>query len=110
MRGNAERPEVIAARWHAQGVAEVIVKMGPEGAYVSIDGAGNVVATTPVVPVDTSGAGDAFDAGYIAARLAGHGAIDAAKFGHKLAGETVKHRGAIPARHATAHIQLGRPC
>jgi 2-dehydro-3-deoxygluconokinase len=105
MHGRHETPDVIADRWHAQGVAEVIVKLGADGAFVSADGVREPVPTTPVTPVDTSGAGDAFDAGYLAARLADHGPVAAARFGHRLAGETVRHRGAIPARDAVIHIQ-----
>ncbi|WP_232476109.1 sugar kinase [Flavisphingomonas formosensis] len=105
MHGHQETPEGIADRWHAQGVAEVIVKLGAEGAFVSADGVRELVPTTPVMPVDTSGAGDAFDAGYLAARLADYGPAAAARFGHRLAGETVRHRGAIPTRDAVIHIQ-----
>lgn len=105
MHGQLESPEAIADRWHQQGVREVIVKLGADGALVSAEGVRELVPTTPVQPVDTSGAGDAFDAGYLAARLAKHDPAAAARFGHRLAGETVKHRGAIPARHAVIHIQ-----
>jgi len=107
LSGRKEEAEAVAARWHAHGVPEVIVKLGADGAYVSTADQKALVPTTPVVPVDTSGAGDAFDAGYLAARLAGHDAAAAAAFGHRLAGETVRHRGAIPAREAVIHIQPG---
>ena len=105
LRGAHDTPEAIAARWHGLGVRDVVVKLGPQGAYVSTPEERGLVPTTPVTPVDTSGAGDAFDAGYIAARLAGHGALAAARFGHRLAGETVRHPGAIPAREAVLAIQ-----
>ncbi|NIJ06713.1 2-dehydro-3-deoxygluconokinase [Sphingomonas vulcanisoli] len=105
MHGQTETAETIADRWHAHGVREVIVKLGADGAFVSADGVRELVPTRPVTPVDTSGAGDAFDAGYLAARLANHGPAAAARFGHRLAGETVQHKGAIPARHTVIHIQ-----
>jgi 2-dehydro-3-deoxygluconokinase len=103
--GRQQSPEAIADRWHRQGVAEVVVKLGADGAFVSAEGVRALVPTTPVKPVDTSGAGDAFDAGYLGVRLIGHGPVAAAQFGHRLAGETVKHKGAIPSRHAVIHIQ-----
>jgi 2-dehydro-3-deoxygluconokinase len=109
LHGISQAPAAIAARWHALGVPEVVVKMGPDGAYVSIDGVGQVVPTTPIAPVDTSGAGDAFGAAYLSARLARHDAAAAAAFGHRLASETVRHRGAIPPRDAVEQIQHGRP-
>jgi len=49
-----------------------------------------------VTPVDTSGAGDAFNAGYLDARLRGEPPHLAARQGHKLAAWTIARRGAIP--------------
>jgi 2-dehydro-3-deoxygluconokinase len=49
-------------------------------------------------PVDTSGAGDAFNAGYLGARLRGKCPADAATAGHAFAGWTIMRRGAIPPR------------
>ncbi|URK85999.1 PfkB family carbohydrate kinase (plasmid) [Rhizobium sp. RCAM05350] len=43
--------------------------------------------------VDTSGAGDAFNAGYLAARLLGSGPEQAAMQGHELAIHVIGHRG-----------------
>jgi 2-dehydro-3-deoxygluconokinase len=47
-------------------------------------------------PVDTSGAGDAFNAGYLHARLSGATPTEAANEGHRLAGWVVMRPGAIP--------------
>lgn len=104
LHGAAEAPAAIAARWHAAGAGEVVVKLGAEGALVSTPDGAALVPTTPVLPVDTSGAGDAFDAGYLAARLKGLAPVDAARFGHRLAGETIRHPGAIPPRAAVAAL------
>jgi 2-dehydro-3-deoxygluconokinase len=48
-----------------------------------------------VEPVDTTAAGDSFNAGYLAARLKEQTPHDAAKAAHALAAEVVRHRGAI---------------
>ena len=48
-----------------------------------------------VAPIDTTAAGDAFNAAYLTARLAGHPPAEAARAGHILAGEVIQHRGAI---------------
>lgn len=97
----------VANRWHAAGVKEVAVKLGAEGAFLSVSGeAAVLVPAETVSPVDTTGAGDAFDAGYLAARLSGRPPADAATFGHRLAGETIRHRGAIPPLAAVSGIRL----
>jgi sugar/nucleoside kinase (ribokinase family) len=55
----------------------VVVKRGPRGALARTPG-GTVEAAAPaVVTVDATGAGDSFDAGFLAARLAGAGVAEA---------------------------------
>ena len=86
----------VAAHWQALGCAETVVKLGADGCLL---GDGSLVAPAQLLrPVDTSGAGDAFNAGYLAARLEGRGASAAAEAGHRLAGWTVMRPGAIPRR------------
>jgi 2-dehydro-3-deoxygluconokinase len=93
--------EAVAARLHGLGVAEVVVKDGVRGCFVSAPGSSRWVdVPVAVAPVDTSGAGDAFNAGYLAARLAGRPPADAALAGHRMAAVTLAHAGAIPPRGA----------
>lgn len=91
-----ESAEAVAAHWQAMGCPETVVKLGAEGCRLP-DGR---VSKPPKVlePVDTSGAGDAFNAGYLDARLRGLAPADAAQAGHRLAGWTVMRPGAIPPR------------
>jgi len=86
--------------WHARGVKEIIVKLGAQGCRI---GSGKIIAPLPFIkPVDTSGAGDAFNAGYLNARLNNMSIEDSALAGHRLAGWVVTQSGAIPKRNADA--------
>lgn len=49
----------------------VVIKRGARGAVLLADGAELRVPAVPVTVVDTTGAGDAFNGGFLAARLAG---------------------------------------
>lgn len=90
------------ARLSKLGVAEIVVKLGEEGALVSAGGVSREVACPhAVAPVDTTAAGDSFNAGYLARRRAGQSPADAALFAHRLAGIVIQHRGAIVPRAAT---------
>ncbi len=84
--------EATLRRIAALGVEEVVVKLGADGALVQ----GELVPAEPGVDVvDTTGAGDAFDAGYLHARLAGLPPVAAAAEGARLAATVLRHRGAI---------------
>lgn len=86
----------VAAHWQGLGCSETLVKLGAAGCRLP-DGA--VVAPANVLqPVDTSGAGDAFNGGYLAARLAGEAPASAARAGHATAAWTIMRSGAIPPR------------
>lgn len=92
-------PEATVERLQAFGVGEVVVKNGPNGALVATSGARDMVPVPEVVkPVDATAAGDGFNAGYLAARLAGRSAIEAAAAAHRLAGHVIQYRGAIAPR------------
>ena len=98
--GERDAAAVIAAA-RALGVAEVVVKCGAAPCLVWADGRLEEVATPPVASVvDTTAAGDSFGAGYLAARIQGNSAADAAAAGHRLAGAVIGQRGAIIALDA----------
>lgn len=70
------------ARARALGAGEVVVKRGAAGSIcLGPDGTASA-ASLPIVPVDTTGAGDAFNAGYIAMRLEGHPVGERLAFGN----------------------------
>jgi 2-dehydro-3-deoxygluconokinase len=88
--------DAVAHHWKGLGCAEAVVKLGAKGCRLPD---GRIVGPVRVLqPVDTSGAGDAFNAGYLDARLTGGSIEDAARAGHALAGWTIMRQGAIPPR------------
>ena len=90
-------PEASFARWSALGVDEVVVKHGAHGALTS---EGWVASQIVTEPIDTTGAGDSFNAGYLAARLGGQDVVAAARAGAALAAQVVQYSGAIMPRSA----------
>ncbi|QXG75569.1 sugar kinase [Modestobacter sp. L9-4] len=64
-------PRAQLERMTARGPAEVVLKLGAEGACALVDGELLSSPAVPVQVVDTVGAGDAFVAGWLAERLAG---------------------------------------
>ena len=99
--------EATATRYAAGGVREIAVKLGAEGCLLDADGERRRVAVArPLTPVDTTAAGDSFNAGYLSGRLAGRKAPDAALAGHRLAAVTIAHRGAIVPREAMPDLGL----
>jgi 2-dehydro-3-deoxygluconokinase len=100
-----------ARRYAALGVREVAIKRGAEGCLLLLDGVETrlVPVEERVQPVDTTAAGDSFNAGYLALRLAGRPPEEAARAGHRLAGAKVRHRGAIMPRDSTPALFDGTP-
>lgn len=85
-----------SARRLARLVPEVVVKDGESPALVLTGRAMEQVPAMHVVdPVDTTGAGDSFNGGYLAARLAGHEPAEAARRAHRVAAAVVRVRGAL---------------
>lgn len=89
-------PEQTAERLHRFGAKEVVVKCGAEPCIVSYSGERRWVPGQVVKKVvDTTSAGDAFNAGYLAARFQQYSPMDAARYGHALASTVIQHPGAI---------------
>jgi ribokinase len=95
----AERDPGRAARRLAERFPEVVVKLGPDGALWSDGGSELRVPAEPLADViDSTGAGDAFAAGLLAARLAGAEPAEALAAGCRLAARAVVTAGARPRR------------
>lgn len=92
------------ARYLSLGAGHVVVKNG--GGPMCFGGAqghGDITGLTPEAAVDTTSAGDSFNAGYLAAWLNGADCRTAIRAGHALSREVIGHRGAL-VRQAVAAI------
>jgi 2-dehydro-3-deoxygluconokinase len=85
---------------------EVVVKRGAAATLLRLAGAAvQEVPTERVLQVvDTTAAGDSFAGAYLATRLAGGSATDAAAAGNRLAARVVQHRGAVIPAAAMADL------
>jgi 2-dehydro-3-deoxygluconokinase len=92
-------PEATVARLQAFGIGEIVVKNGPNSALVASGSTQEFVPVPEVfIPVDTTAAGDGFNAGYLAARLNGDTPAQSAGAAHRLAGNVIRHPGALVPR------------
>jgi 2-dehydro-3-deoxygluconokinase len=96
-------PAATIRRYLAEGSRRVVVKNG--GADVCFAGSNGEVSACPIPTVehvvDTTAAGDSFNAGYLAAELAGASIPDAISAGARLAGRVIGARGALVADAAS---------
>ncbi len=93
-------------RYH---LGELVLKRGPEPVLLQYDGTLSALEVPPVSDiVDTTGAGDAFNAGYLAARLCGGEPEAAVAAGNRCAAQVIRYRGAIiPAAQFTPCLEKG---
>jgi ribokinase len=81
---------------HGKGVEVVVITMGQMGVYISDGEKAALVPAFSVEAVDTTGAGDAFNGGLLAALSEGKELWDAARFAQGLAALSVQKIGTTP--------------
>ncbi len=90
---------------HGKGVGTVIVTMGSRGAFVSGEGMAELVPSYPVKAVDTTAAGDIFNASLAVALAEGRGIRDAVRFANAAAALSVTKLGAQPSAPLRTDIE-----
>lgn len=87
------------------GVSTIVVKEGKAGATLKND---KKIVKIPALPIeqviDTTSAGDAFNAGFLNGYLQGKDLLTCCAQGNELAGIVIQHKGAIIPKIATAHL------
>ncbi len=95
------KPEETVARYLKAGAREVVVKDGANPVHVSTGRISLFISVEEVEHViDATGAGDAFNGAYLAARLQGQEPETAARAGSRTAAKVIRHQGALLPRTA----------
>ncbi len=97
---NLSTSEALLEKLASLGVSEIAMKQGPKGSLVNAEpGTGEAAIAVPALEitrvVDTTGAGDSFNGGYLSARIKGESILEAARKGHRFAAEVIQYRGAV---------------
>lgn len=88
-----EDAEKAASVLHQKGIADVIITLGGRGVFVSSGGESRIIPPFHVNALDTTGAGDAFNGGLVAALAEGMDIWQAARFASAVAGISVTRLG-----------------
>lgn len=99
-------PRATINRFVAAGVKEITVKNGAGSVLFHGNGATHQLETPPVANIkDTTGAGDAFNAGYLAAGMRGFSQAEAIGIGQVLSAQVIQTRGALLPKENIALLQ-----
>lgn len=97
LHGSILAEEAIADMWHHAGCNEVVVKAGARGCFASSGpNMAQLIPANAMRLVDASGAGDAFNAGYLASRLQGKDTMQSIARGQQIASWVITRKGAVP--------------
>ena len=89
-------PEAVARRLILSGVQQVVMTLGENGALIVTDESSIRVPAVCMSAVDTTGAGDAFNAGLATALACGTSLEEAVRFAAVTGGLAVTKEGVIP--------------
>lgn len=102
---NDRNEEQCLARLSSYGIQTIVLKQGKSGAILQENCKKQNIATTPIENVvDTTSAGDAFNAGFLNGYLQERDLVTCCKQGNTLAGIVIQYKGAIIPKYATEHL------
>lgn len=87
-----------------KGVQNVVITLGGRGVYLYTEGKSEIIPAYKVKAIDTTGAGDAFNGGLVAALAEGKDLHDAVRFANALAAISVQRLGTTPSMPSREEI------
>ncbi|MBC5648231.1 ribokinase [Christensenella tenuis] len=93
---NASDAQKAADIFHSWGIPKVVITLGKQGVFASAADEHRMVPARIVEAVDTTGAGDAFNGGFVTALSEGKDLFEAVEFGNALASLAVQKFGTAP--------------
>jgi ribokinase len=103
---NPQPPAEMARVFLSNGCRGVVLKMGAHGTYLeSQGGTGSLVHAFSVNAIDTTAAGDAFNAGFATALMMGKSPLDSAVFAAAVAAISVTRMGAQPSMPSMTEVE-----
>lgn len=101
---NEENAKKAAEWFFSKGVKNVLITLGGRGVFIATDEKQAIIPAYKVDAIDTTGAGDAFNGGLVAALAEGKDLWQAASFANALAAIAVQRLGTTPAMPTRAEI------
>lgn len=89
-----------------KGVENVLITLGSRGVYVATRERSQIIPCYPVQAVDTTGAGDAFNGGFLTALSEGKNLWEAAAFAQAVAALSVQKMGAAPSMPTRQEVEV----
>lgn len=99
-----ESAKKAATIFKKKGVKKVLITLGEKGVFISDDDKDEILPAFHVNAVDTTGAGDAFNGGFITALAEGKDEWEAAKFANAAAALSVQKLGTTPSMPARKEV------
>jgi ribokinase len=104
---NPQLPAETAKILLSNGCRGIVLKMGAQGTYLASQGdSGGFVPAFSVDAIDTTAAGDAFNAGFATALMLGESPLDSATFAAAVAAISVTRNGAQPSMPTMDEVKV----